>query len=174
MNHPQIAQGLLQGPPYPDPPLPGFIAGADIDTRGIADSRRRRGYGSSRLATWAPFRSEPPAASSPTAISPWYSCNARPCPIARLSIRIFTSGGWMNRPILPVRAVTDLVDPLGYSVPPTGVVQGPVYHLVVTFDEEVFAGDPALLRDSVLNPENFVLYRGMWRFRAVWSRWNSA
>ncbi|HQF13556.1 MAG TPA: hypothetical protein PLS55_06635, partial [Thermogutta sp.] len=55
--------------------------------------------------------------------------------------------------------VTDILAPTGTSLWGGATVQGPVNQIVVTFNEELLGGDPQSVLDSVLNPENFVLYR---------------
>ncbi|MCS7239389.1 MAG: hypothetical protein NZ899_14150, partial [Thermoguttaceae bacterium] len=159
VNHPQITQGLLQGPPFPDPPLPGVVAGSTITQGGSQ--------------TAPPPRLRLFQIGDPGTIQEATSGGMEPDGdfiAAFIQREALTNGLTVNSNIYYRRMdestdtagprVTDLIDPRGYSVPAGGVIEGPVYHLVVTFDEEVFAGNPAQFRDSVLNPENFVLYRG--------------
>jgi hypothetical protein len=159
VNHPQITQGLLQGPPYPDPPLPGFIAGITLVQGGstTAPPPRLRGF----------------QFGDPGTVQERTSGGMEPdgdFTAVFVQREALTNGLVVNSNIYYRRfdestdtagpRVTDLIDPRGYSVPAGGVIEGPIYHLVISFDEELFAGSPALFRDSVLNPENFVLYRG--------------
>jgi len=55
--------------------------------------------------------------------------------------------------------VTDILAPTGTSLWGGATVEGSVSQIVVTFNEELLGGDPQAILDSVLNPENFVLYR---------------
>jgi hypothetical protein len=55
--------------------------------------------------------------------------------------------------------VTDILAPTGTSLWGGATVEGSVNHIVITFNEELLRGDPQTILDSVLNPENFVLYR---------------
>jgi hypothetical protein len=56
--------------------------------------------------------------------------------------------------------ITELVDPQGNLVANGDFVEGPVQYVVLTFDENMMTGDPATNPDSILNPDNFVLFRG--------------
>ncbi|MGQ9562429.1 MAG: hypothetical protein ACUVQG_00745, partial [Thermogutta sp.] len=55
--------------------------------------------------------------------------------------------------------VTDILAPAGTSLWGGATVEGSITHIVITFNEELLGGDPQVILDSVLNPENFVLYR---------------
>lgn len=159
VNHPQITQGLLQGPPFPDPPVPGFIAGTTVVQGGTT--------------TAPPPRLQLFQVGDPGTVQERTSGGMEPdgdFTAVFVQREARTDGLVTNTNIYYRRfdestdtagpRVTDLVDSRGYSIAGGLSTEGPVYHLVVTFDEEVFAGDPTRFRDSVLNPENFVLYRG--------------
>ncbi len=159
VNHPQITQGLLQGPPFPDPPLPGYIVGTTITQGGTqtAPPPRLRLFQIGDPGTIQERTSggmEPDGDFTAVFIQRERLTNAV-ISNSNIYYRRFDESTDTAGP-----RVTDLVDAAGYSIARGRVTEGPVYHLVVTFDEELFAQNPDQFRDSVLNPENFVLYRG--------------
>jgi len=158
-NHPQVVQVALQGPPFPDPPLPGFIIGSTIVQGGSTTAPpprlRHNQFGASGTIQESTSGGMEPDGDFTAVFVQHEEYTDGQFSNSNIYYRRFDESTDTAGPL-----VTDLIDHYGSSVPAGGVIAGPVQYIVLSFDDRLLAGDPRQVRDSVLNPQNYVLYRG--------------